>query len=647
MRLTEEKSLFGLRNIIIIVVIIGILLGISLLVLESFKSSVESTTSGNETYLDNVNIEKSLTQTPTSLTATRKNQTWLDFDGVDDYVNLTDKDIFSPSANNNVTTFSIWYKFPYDFSGVPGDYRNIFSKRSAPSNYEYQLHVFNSSAGINSNYTMFQWWQFDAEASNVVYLTSSSTGIIGGYKPDVWNNAIISIDGTHISTFMNGEAMKRSLITKVSNATGSAPLLIGSNDFSDRRFNGSIDDFRIYNNSFMPLQVANLRNSFSRASNLTYIPILMYHNIDNIDTTYYVNLTNFASQMSWLNASGYHTITDVEYYNWTQGKFIMPTNPIMLTFDDGKTNTYTNAAPIMDVYGYKGVIGIVTGLVPSGASTTNMNWTQINELIDKNWSIASHSQTHCTLGYKTGMSIYCNDSITRIGNLSQSKVDIITNTGVTPISFIYPGSDYGNVVGTSHKRWITYPDVMGNCSLNYSMCIGAYSTTSIPLYNNINSGFYTGDLNRILILNTTSISDFNYALNYTSPTLQSFGQWKLDENSGTTAYDVSGNGNNGTISGATWNNDGINITLTEDTDYTILGAVFTVINSDLAWTGIDISYNYIILKVSQIAITITISAIQTIPIWLPIIIILLMVGILLAIVFKIIPLKNSGEIAEV
>lgn len=45
--------------------------------------------------------------------------------------------------------------------------------------------------------------------------------------------------------------------------------------------------------------------------------------------------------------------------------------------------------------------------------------------------------------------------------------------------------------------------------------------------------------------------------------------FKLNENQGTTIYDISGNSNNGTISGATWNTDGILVVLTEATDYTL------------------------------------------------------------------------------
>jgi len=68
--------------------------------------------------------------------------------------------------------------------------------------------------------------------------------------------------------------------------------------------------------------------------------------------------------------------------------------------------------------------------------------------------------------------------------------------------------------------------------------------------------------------------------------------YKLNERTGTVAYDFSLNKTNGTISGATWNNDDIDVTLTQDTDYTLVGENFTITNSELAWTGINTIWGY-------------------------------------------------------
>jgi len=68
---------------------------------------------------------------------------------------------------------------------------------------------------------------------------------------------------------------------------------------------------------------------------------------------------------------------------------------------------------------------------------------------------------------------------------------------------------------------------------------------------------------------------------------------KIEENTGTTAYDSSGNSNDGTISGATWNNDGILNTLTSGADYTLNVATGVLtLASDYLYSWIETDWEY-------------------------------------------------------
>lgn len=85
--------------------------------------------------------------------------------------------------------------------------------------------------------------------------------------------------------------------------------------------------------------------------------------------------------------------------------------------------------------------------------------------------------------------------------------------------------------------------------------------------NFVNSCGYVTDnglnLLKRICLNNVTLNKYNsvFFLNF-------------NENTGTTAYDSSGNGNNGTISGATWQTDGQNRTLVENVDYTNVLSLF-------------------------------------------------------------------------
>lgn len=72
----------------------------------------------------------------------------------------------------------------------------------------------------------------------------------------------------------------------------------------------------------------------------------------------------------------------------------------------------------------------------------------------------------------------------------------------------------------------------------------------------------------------------------------------LNENSGTTAHDTSGNSNDGIITGATWLTDGILVTLIAITDYTINAAtgLFTIVNTDYSWSELITTWSYAVIS---------------------------------------------------
>src|ERR671910_1684057 len=64
---------------------------------------------------------------------------------------------------------------------------------------------------------------------------------------------------------------------------------------------------------------------------------------------------------------------------------------VVLTFDDGFKNQYTNAKPILDTYGYKASFGIICEDV---GKADHMSWEEINTLEDEGHDIGAHSITH-------------------------------------------------------------------------------------------------------------------------------------------------------------------------------------------------------------------------------------------------------------
>ena len=105
--------------------------------------------------------------------------------------------------------------------------------------------------------------------------------------------------------------------------------------------------------------------------------------------------------------------------------------------------------------------------------------------------------------------------------------------------------------------------------------------------------------------------------------------WKFNEASASKVYDVSGQGNNGTITGATWQDDGINNSLTVDVDYNYTDNIFQILNSEYAWSNLSLSYLYVSNDQAAIDINETIVGIATFSDFWEVIILALVISIVI------------------
>lgn len=126
------------------------------------------------------------------------------------------------------------------------------------------------------------------------------------------------------------------------------------------------------------------------------VPIILYHRIDisPINSQYYVPPDKFAEEMKLLHDWGYETIsTELLIKAITEGADLPP-RPLLITFDDGHLNNYTAAFPIMQKYGFTGVLYIVANYM---GADQYMNADQIKEMANAGWEVGSHSISHSDL----------------------------------------------------------------------------------------------------------------------------------------------------------------------------------------------------------------------------------------------------------
>ena len=126
------------------------------------------------------------------------------------------------------------------------------------------------------------------------------------------------------------------------------------------------------------------------------IPILLYHHIgiSPIDSRYYVPPEKFEQEIKVLYDMNYTSITVEKLVQAITLGRELPAHPILITFDDGHVDNYTNAFPIMQKYGFTGVLYIVTNYL---GTPGYLNRYQILEMYKAGWEVGSHTMNHYDL----------------------------------------------------------------------------------------------------------------------------------------------------------------------------------------------------------------------------------------------------------
>ena len=91
------------------------------------------------------------------------------------------------------------------------------------------------------------------------------------------------------------------------------------------------------------------------------VPILCYHRIaDGKKGDYTVSPATFSAHIKILADSGYHSISPAQLYDYLVYNKALPEKPVMITFDDSRSEHFTIAAPEMEKHGFRGVFFIMT-----------------------------------------------------------------------------------------------------------------------------------------------------------------------------------------------------------------------------------------------------------------------------------------------
>ena len=188
-------------------------------------------------------------------------------------------------------------------------------------------------------------------------------------------------------------------------------------------------------------------------------PILEYHMINeipNIDAkSYNISPSDFNAQLDYLQQNGYNTITMQEFVLARQGKFKLPDNPIILTFDDGYADNYEIMMPILRAHKMKAVVYVIANeLGKPGYLTID----QLREMQGRGIEIGSHTANHRPL-----VGLNQEELLHEIGD---SKIFIEWNGINEAGSLSYPNGLYNDDIIKILKDRNYHTAITGDAGLN-------------------------------------------------------------------------------------------------------------------------------------------------------------------------------------
>ena len=127
------------------------------------------------------------------------------------------------------------------------------------------------------------------------------------------------------------------------------------------------------------------------------LPVLMYHHVQTEDaakvakqTALTVYTDYFGKQMQYLKDKGYSVISVNDLVNFFDNGTKIPSKSVLITFDDGYEDFFTDAYPILSSLGFQATMFIPTGLMNNPDYLT---WQQITEMNGK-ILFANHTWSH-------------------------------------------------------------------------------------------------------------------------------------------------------------------------------------------------------------------------------------------------------------
>ena len=188
------------------------------------------------------------------------------------------------------------------------------------------------------------------------------------------------------------------------------------------------------NNAKIPYADAEMFGGVPVINDNRGVPVICYHYIDKDPSgksPLIISKEKFIQHLQTIKDDGYTTITMAELNDYLFKDKPIPEKSVVITFDDGSIDNYTNAFPILKEFNMKATMFIISSYL-DGVSYVAPN--QVKEMSDYGIDIESHTVTHRRLSEMSYED--------QLNELKNSKESLEKITGKPIIAVAYPEGMY-------------------------------------------------------------------------------------------------------------------------------------------------------------------------------------------------------------
>lgn len=123
------------------------------------------------------------------------------------------------------------------------------------------------------------------------------------------------------------------------------------------------------------------------------VVVLMYHDFGYSGNPSIINAEVFDDQMNALHENNFNVISMEQYVDYMEGRIDLPEKSVLITFDDGYSDFYEIAYPILQQYQFPATNFIVvkSSDEPNPDHLPHMTWDEMREMKANGMSFYSHT----------------------------------------------------------------------------------------------------------------------------------------------------------------------------------------------------------------------------------------------------------------